>query len=185
MSFFRALLIAMAASCSNFLFSQELDAIQRARSAQDPGVNAAAYTFSTRTADGYGIGGFMALRVNGDGTYSGALIDTVTGRYYDVSGTMGRGVLRLTFRAEDGSSFSGVSTAISGASLPNSLNGSTVGSSGAWSAADGAFFSNVPGALIFDIPGLACTLCQLYHFCGALPQIPCTACSMVCGKKKK
>lgn len=182
---YRMMILALLAAAMP-LRAQDYSKTLRAGAATDAGVNGIGYEFaatvSTSSGQQRSAGGFLALRMDAGGMLSGALADTVSGKVYTVTGSSARGGLRLTFTADDGETFTG--SAAAGALLPAALNGSISGSLGAWSASDGVYFIGVPGGVLLP-PDFACTLCQLVHFCSALPQIPCTACKGVCGPKRK
>ncbi|MEZ4827831.1 MAG: hypothetical protein R3C61_16325 [Bacteroidia bacterium] len=77
----------------------------------------------------------------------------------------------MTFTGEDGSSFTGASAGFSGLVPPASLSGKTVsGLSGTWTATDANYFTIPSGTILFS-PELACTFCQLIHFCGVITTI--------------
>lgn len=175
-----------------FLSGLELSAqdseIKLARSASDPGVNAVAYNFTGNLKDSNGgshtVGGMLALRSTGNGTVEGALIDTLSGVTYSITGSNLKG-FRLTFTGDNGSTFTGTAAAFAGNVPPASLSGQAgSGLTGTWTATDASYFSFVPPVFTFP-DDFACTLCQLTHFCGVITTIPCTACTKVCRKKRK
>ncbi|MDX2286388.1 MAG: hypothetical protein NW241_19640 [Bacteroidia bacterium] len=184
---YRTMLLALLAAALP-LRAQEYSKTLRAGAATDAGVNGIGYEFAASISSSSGqsrsVGGFLALRMDAGGMLSGALADSVSGKVYTVAGASARGSLRLTFTAEDGETFSGSAPAGAGSLLPVSLGGPLAGGLGTWSASDGAYFIGVPGGVLLP-PDFACNLCQLYHFCSALPQIPCTACKSVCGPPKR
>lgn len=164
------------------------DEIKLARSASDPGVNGVAYNFTGKLQSSTGqtltAGGMLALMSTGAGTMEGVFVDSINDITYSVKATHSRGLV-MTFTGEDGSSFTGASAGFSGLVPPSSLSGkATSGLVGTWTATDANYFTIPSGAVSFP-PELACTLCQLIHFCGAITTIPCTACTDVCKKKKK
>jgi hypothetical protein len=158
---------------------------RRATSASEAGINAAGYGFSATLSGANGtkqkVQGILTLLNNPDGTVKGVLSDSLTGNVYTVSSRAARGLTHLTFSAPDGGSFTGTANlSLSPDGLmPLNLSGSALGDlgTGTWTASDGVYFITTG---IFDLPGLACYFCQLYHFCSALPNIPCTACRKAC-----
>ncbi|MEZ4772621.1 MAG: hypothetical protein R3D00_05505 [Bacteroidia bacterium] len=161
--------------------------VKLARSASDPGVNGVAYNFTGKLQSSTGqattVQGMLALMSTGEGTMEGVLVDSLTDKTYSVKATHSRGFV-MTFTGEDGSSFTGASAGFSGLVPPTSLSGkASSGLSGTWTATDANYFTIPSGTILFS-PELACTFCQLIHFCGVITTIPCTACTDVCKKKK-
>ncbi|MDX2245381.1 MAG: hypothetical protein SF052_01290 [Bacteroidia bacterium] len=168
------------------MLAQDYSTAKLAAKSSDPGVNTVAYNFKTTRADGYGIGGFMALRKNADGSITGGMIDSVTNVFYTVAATPVKGVMRLTFTGDDGSTFSGVSAAAMGSSFPSNLSGSIAGtgnvSLGTWDATDGLFLNSTPPGTFVFTPAALCTLCRVVVGCD--PSFGrCPECKLACAKK--